>query len=130
MAGNTKKGKSLKQERSIAKRFEGRTTFASGALPFDKADVLVKNVRIEAKRTDKSSLVFDKAWVEKLRRETLVSEFYAMEIEMLIEGVNERFYIVDEKEFRFILWVLTTPREEVIKALQEEEIYGTNNVSS
>jgi len=119
MQGETPKEKSQKQEKSLAKRYQGRPTLASGALHFDKSDVVLRNIRVECKRTDKDGLWVKKAWLDKLKREARTDEFYAMEVEVQ----DERIYLIPEGEFRFLKWVLTTPKEEIIKALQEGE-YG------
>lgn len=117
------KSKSIKQEGKLAKRFNGRTTVCSGALAFDKADVVFnrgktnlepKSLRIECKRTDKSTLLLDKEWISKLRRDIKPKEFLAMELEIQ----DERVYLIAEGEFRFLKWILTSPVEEIISKLQ------------
>jgi len=113
----TPKDKSLKQEAACAKRFGGRTTFASGALFFDKGDCVFDSLRVELKRTDKDGLYFEKSWIEKIKREILPREFYAFEIEIQ----DERMYMIPESEFEFVRWIINASSDEIIEALKEGE---------
>jgi hypothetical protein len=109
------KQKSLNQEAACAKRFNGRTTYASGALFFDKGDCVFDNLRVELKRTDKDGLYVEKKWIEKLKREILPREFYAMEIEIQ----DERMYLIPENQFEFVRWIINATPEEIITAMKE-----------
>lgn len=110
----TPKEKSKIQEKSAAKRFKGRTTFGSGNLWFDKGDVYFRKIRLECKRTDKDYLVVTKEWLDKQKREQKIGEFYAMEVEV----GSDRVYVIPEKEFRFLEYVLTTDVEQMIEDMQ------------
>jgi len=108
------KVKSLKQESACAKRFNGRVTFASGALPFDKGDCVFKNIRLELKRTDKDGIWFEKKWIEKIEREIKPREFYAFEVEIQ----DKRMYLISEEEFEFVKWIINAKPDEIILALK------------
>jgi hypothetical protein len=95
----TIKDKATMQEKRIAKRNKLRTTIASGAKHFDKADIKGKHIRIECKRTDKRQIIIKKEWLEKLERETTVSDIPVMNIEIQ----NENWYLVRQSEFDYIL---------------------------
>lgn len=103
------------QEKELAKRYKGRLTIASGALDFDKADVVLGRLRVECKRTDKEWITFSKEWVRKIEHETSIKDDFAFEIEMQ----DKKLYVIPENLFRFLEWSLNTPKEEIIKALQE-----------
>lgn len=105
------------QEKATAQRFKGRVTLSSGALPFDKADALLGKIRTECKRTDKEGIYFTKSWISKMERETSVKEDFAFELEIQ----DKRMYIIPEKLFKFLVWSVSTPLGEIIKALQDGE---------
>jgi len=96
----TKKEKSDKQERKVAKETGGRKTINSGSLIFQKGDVEIpsKKVLIEAKRTDGKGMRIPKAWLTKLRKDAK-SKIPVMHIE--IDG--EEWYMVRREEFFYIL---------------------------
>lgn len=114
-----------KQEAKSARQLLGRTTIGSGNLPFDKADVYIqrartnfdpKSYRIECKRTDKKSIKFQKAWIDKLKRETNPKEFWALELEIQ----DEQLVCIPKNDFRFLCWILTAPRKEILKEFSED----------
>jgi len=97
---NELRNKSINQEQSVAKSIGGRVTLASGALSFDKADVVRKDLklRIECKRTDKESIILKKSWLKKLIGNA------KNEIPMLnIEIQDENWYLIRKEEVGFIL---------------------------
>lgn len=85
----------------------------------DKADVVFSKIRMECKRTDKEVLPLEKAWIAKIKRDIRPDEFFVVELEVQ----DERVYLISEEEFEFLKWMLLTPREGIIQALQEGE-YG------
>jgi len=96
--GKTKKEKSRQQEKKVAKEAKGRTTIASGALSFDKADVIGKfHFRVECKRTDKEQLIFKKIWWNKLSAQSRF-EIPSMHIQI---GELEA-YLIRPEEFKLI----------------------------
>ena len=62
--------RSKDQEKKIAKAREGEVTIASGALPWQKADVVDKYFLTEAKYTDKKSYSITKATWEKIKNQS------------------------------------------------------------
>jgi len=88
---------SKRQEKAVAKAFEGRTTLASGALKFDKGDVETSKYLIECKTTEKNSFIIKKAVLEKIRREAINKhKFPLMSIEFQGYG---RFILLREDLF-------------------------------
>lgn len=115
----TPRDKSKQQEKNAAKRFNGRVTIGSGNRPTDKADVAIRGVknhfdrntvRLEAKRTDYASIKIEKKWFDKLERETLAKEFWAVELEIQ----DKRVYIISEREYKFLLWLLTESASNIL----------------
>lgn len=93
------KKKSTNQEKRVARESGGKLTPASGALSI-KGDVANKKLRlrIEAKRTDKSSMILEKAWLEKIVAQSRF-EVPALNIEIQ----DQSWYLVRREEFEFIL---------------------------
>ena len=57
--------KSVKQEKMVAKKFQGRTTIASGALYFQKSDVRNDTFLVECKTTEKDYYsLTEKVWLK------------------------------------------------------------------
>lgn len=120
--------KAMRQEKSLAKQYNARRTFGSGNQVHDKADVCMqkaktqfepKTLRVECKRTDAQSIRFEKAWVEKLVRETGAKEFWAMELEIQ----DTQIYVISKAEFQFLQWMLTTPVEQIVQVYKEAQDY-------
>ena len=97
---DSKKTKSNLQEKRIAKMVGGRPTVMSGAVHFDKADVIAKDIklRIECKRTDGVEIGLKKEWLKKLRNSCGANEIPALAIE--ISG--EEWFLVRPEEFEYI----------------------------
>lgn len=124
LAGKSTKEKSMAQEAKSARDLLGQTTYGSGALPFDKADVRVQNhakqfepvtLRVECKRTDKGGIYLEADWLRKLKRDLNNQEFWALELEIQ----DQQAVVISKGDFRFLAWILTTPAEEVIKHFQD-----------
>ena len=64
---------SNKQEKQVAKKFNGNQTKNSGATPFQKGDVCIENVLLECKTkmSPSESMSIKKEWLEKLKEEQL-----------------------------------------------------------
>ena len=94
------KAKSQRQEKSVAGETLGKTTIASGALPFDKGDVRNKElkVRIECKRTDKSQITIKKRYLQKIVAEAR-NEIPVLHIEL----GEEKWYVIQPGMFAYIL---------------------------
>jgi len=104
------KALSIKHENKVKKFVAGRTTIASGALPFDKADVVKDNIRIECKATEKESIILKLQWLHKLQGECLAHEIPVLNIQ--IKGEN--YYLVRPEEFRQYL-----EYKEILKEMED-----------
>ena len=62
---NTTRARSIKQEKSLSKKFKGRTTINSGAT-FKQNDVMSERNDIEAKITSKRSFVLKEDELDKM----------------------------------------------------------------
>lgn len=60
-----------KAEKKLNKRLGGRQTFASGALVFDKGDIVLPEFRIECKSTVTNTLSVKYGWLNKISSEAL-----------------------------------------------------------
>lgn len=73
---------SSKQEKKVAKDFNGKTTKNSGATAFQKGDVLLESFLVECKTktSDSEQITIHKEWLEKLLKESLFmgKENYAL----------------------------------------------------
>lgn len=96
---DTVKKKSTNQEKRIAREVGGKVTPASGALSI-KGDVVNKKLRLrlEAKRTDKSRMILEKEWLEKIVAQSRF-EVPALNIEIQ----DQSWYLVRKEEFDYIL---------------------------
>ncbi len=95
----TRLGKSRKQEDRVASAVRGRRTLASGALAFDKGDVVSGNRRwrIECKRTDKDRITIKREWLVKIMKESR-GRIPALNIQI----GDVEFYLVRPDEFSYI----------------------------
>ncbi len=105
--GATKKEKSQRQEKNVAKLVGGRATISSGSLHFDKADVVSKSFRIECKRTDKEFLRIDKKWLTKIKKEALESKVLPA---VNIEINGEMWFMIRVNEFDVLRGVIEDER--------------------
>lgn len=74
----------------------GRRTPASGALWFQKGDVVTDSFLIEAKRTDKNSMSIRLDVWEKIRREALLSGRIPL---LAVEIRGREFVVLDLEDF-------------------------------
>ena len=93
---------SSKQEKAIAKKFDGKQTKNSGATLFDKGDVTLDKWLIECKtKTSISeSISIKKEWLEKNNKEAIFEgkDYSALAFNF---GPNEKnYYIIDEYLFK------------------------------
>ena len=99
-----KRKKSQKQERRITKSLqeikeEARQTMNSGAIWFNKSDVVSKNFRIEAKTRTKpsKSITIKKEWLEKIEKEAfLTGKTPALAFSF---GDGKDYFILSDKDF-------------------------------
>lgn len=92
--------KSQIQEKTLAKKLNGRITINSGATTdFDKADVESEHFLIECKTTDKKSYSLKKTILEKIEREAnFKNKIPLMEIE-----IGTKKYIVSREDDFFAM---------------------------
>jgi hypothetical protein len=100
---NTNKIRSDKHEKRAAKKLKAKPTLASGALPFDKADVKSKIIRAECKTTQKMSYSIKKELLLKLSRETEQGKIPVFNIQFESEDGDLNYYILDEGWFLQLL---------------------------
>jgi hypothetical protein len=67
----TKKQLSYSQEKLIAKRLNGKTTIASGALWFQKGDIKANGILVEAKATSSKALSVKSSVWKKIENEAV-----------------------------------------------------------
>ena len=95
---------SSKQERRIAKNFDGKVVANSGATRFNKGDVRVGDVLIECKTAtkEKDSFSIKKEWLKKNKEEAFEMglSYSAIAIDF---GSDEDYFIIDKELFRMLL---------------------------
>lgn len=95
---------SSKQEKGIAKKFNGKQTPNSGAtLLGGKGDVVLDDWLIEAKThtTDKESISIKKEWLEKNLKETLfMGKKYSALMFNFGPSDNKNYVVIDEDTFK------------------------------
>lgn len=94
-----------KQEKQVASTIGGTQTSNSGALPFQKGDILTDKFLIEAKTKMKpsDSISIKKEWLEKIVQESLFmgKEHTALSFNF---GPNEKnYFIIDENLFLLLI---------------------------
>ena len=107
MYKNTREASS-RQEKAISKAIGGKRTSNSGATKFDKGDLTTNLFLIEAKTamSPKSSFSIKKDWLIKLKEEQFaVGKMYST-LCFDFGDEKERYYIVDEKMFKYIMELL------------------------
>lgn len=94
---NSKKEKSKRQEKRVAKEIRGRVTVGSGNKPLDKGDVRNEEFLIECKRTDKAQITLKKDYINKIKSEA------GFKIPALnIEIQDENWYVIRKQEFMLL----------------------------
>lgn len=93
---------SSKQEKAVAKKFDGKQTKNSGATLFDKGDVTLDKWLIECKTKTaiSDSISIKKEWLEKNNKEAIFEgkDYSALAFNF---GPNEKnYYIIDEYLFK------------------------------
>lgn len=98
------KKQSQKQEQRITKSLkeikeEAKQTMNSGAIWFNKSDVVSKNFRVEAKTRTKpsKSIIIKKEWLEKIEKEAfLTGKTPALAFSF---GDGKDYFILSDKDF-------------------------------
>lgn len=90
-----------KQEKRIAKKFNGRQTANSGAGLFQKSDVKLDNWLIEAKTkmTDSESMTIHRDWITK-NEEYAFAQGKDHSAVAISFGDGKDYFIINEKEFK------------------------------
>ena len=88
-----------KQEKAIAKHFNGTQTKNSGATTWQKSDVLLNNFNIEAKTktTASESISIKKEWLEKTVKETLLTGKKYSALAFSFGPGEPNYYIIDQE---------------------------------
>lgn len=108
MQKSTREVSSL-QEKKIAKALGGRRTSNSGAGDFDKGDLYIgSSWLIEAKTCmqPKSSFSIKKDWLTKMKQEQFACNKMYSSLCFDFGDQKDRYYIVDEKLFKYIIELL------------------------
>lgn len=101
-----------KQEKAVAKMFNGKQTANSGATKFQKSDVLLEKFAIECKTkmTASKSISIQKEWIEKQVKEALFMGKPYSAIAFNFGPDEKNYYIIDDELF-----------EELVTYLNEKE---------
>lgn len=98
---------SSKQEKGIAKNFNGVQTKNSGATKFQKGDVTLEDWLIEAKThtTDKDSMSIKKEWLDKNREESLfMGKKYNALMFNFGPSSDKNYVVIDENTFKELIY--------------------------
>ena len=111
MNGKSTRFYSSRQEKTIAKNLQGKTTPNSGATPFIKGDVGTEQFLIEAKTCTKEQQSFSikKEWLDKLKEEAFAmgKPYYALAF--TFDGSARKlnnYYIINEATFKVLIAML------------------------
>ena len=93
---------SKKQENDIANALGGRVMPNSGATPYYKGDVLIKDFLLEAKTktTDSASISIKKEWIDKNEKESLFMGKPYSALVINFGPSSKNYYIVSEEVFK------------------------------
>lgn len=93
---------SSRQERYIAKEFNGKQTVNSGSAKFNGGDVVLQDFLIEAKTTmtPKKSFSIKKDWIDKVEQERKGLQIPHSALVFQFEPDGENFFVVNEKLFK------------------------------
>lgn len=99
---------SHKQEKAIAKKFEGKQTANSGATKFQKSDVLLEKFALECKTkmTPSKSISIQKDWLIKNDSESLFMGKPYSALAFNFGPDEKNYYIIDEYLFEFLIEAL------------------------
>ncbi len=93
------------QEKYVAKKLGGRKQLNSGATPFYKGDVILKDVLIECKTptTEKKSFSIKKEWITKLNNERIGMRKKSCAIVFGFEPNGEQFCVIPIDDYKQLL---------------------------
>ena len=104
MANRPTRFYSAKQEKQVAKAFNGKQTPNSGATPWVKGDVLLDQFLIECKTstTEKQTFSVPKKWLEKMQEEAFaMGKPYSALCFNYGDGNNH--YVISEQLFKELI---------------------------
>ena len=100
-------------EQAVAKALGGRKTPNSGATPFVKGDVVLKNVLIECKtkmtRTESFSVL--RGWLTTLEEERIGMGKQAAALAFSFDCGKTSYYVIDERLMRLLVGVINDDGE-------------------
>lgn len=94
------KKKSQKQEKRVACALNGKTTIASGALDFQKADVRTDKYLVECKYTDKDFYSLKTSIWEKIRNEAIKDGLRIPLMQIELNGGSIGFAVLDVNDLQ------------------------------
>ena len=103
---------SSKQEKSVAKAVNGKTTANSGATMFKKGDIETDKFLIECKTkmTDSESISIKKAWIDKNIQEMIFMGKDYQAIAFNFGPDKPNYYIIDELTFQELLGYINSKK--------------------
>ena len=92
---------SQKQEKEVAEQFKGKTTIASGALWFQKSDVISDKCNLECKTTSKNYYSVSANVWEKIEKESIKNKdkIPLLIVDLVFRHKPERYVIFKDKYF-------------------------------
>jgi hypothetical protein len=97
---------SSKQEKYVAKKFNGKVQPNSGATPFLKGDVVIGSdwlVECKTHTTSKKSITIKKDWLDKLEEERFAMRKTNSVLAFNFGPDEQMYYVVTEKVFKEIV---------------------------
>jgi len=95
---------SSKQEKRVAKEFNGKTVANSGAAMFCGGDVNLENFLVECKTSTKpkDSMSIKKEWLTKIKEEAIAKRkrYYALTIDF---GSQDDYFVIDKNTFKLLV---------------------------
>lgn len=94
-----------RQEKAIAKALNGRQVSGSGASVFQKGDVSLRNMLIEAKTsvTEKPSYSVKKEVIDKIHKEARSMRKLFAVLAFNFGPNSENYYVIDEDTMKFLV---------------------------
>ena len=102
---NTRKFSS-RQEKYVAKKFNGKVQPNSGATPFMKGDVVIGSnwlVECKTQTTDKKSITIKKEWLDKLEEERFAMRKTNSVLAFNFGPNGEMYYVISENVFKDVV---------------------------
>lgn len=102
-------------EESVAKALGGRVTSGSGAAPFSKGDVRLKNALIECKTVmkEQEQVTVQKEWLPKIRKEAFAMNKQVAAVCINFGPGTKNYYIIDEATMKNFLFLIDKDSESI-----------------